>query len=106
MHGFVEYHSHEYLRHWEIDSLPDQELLEACANVVDLLEGISEVARAQTGAESYMARRELPITEASRHAYPCMNDTLKYRAARTKLKNGVEVWKNQPTSLHSLDSSS
>jgi hypothetical protein len=106
VHGIAEDHPHEYLRHWEIDSLPNQELLEACANVLDLLQNISQVAHAQAGAESYMARRDLPITETSRHAYPCMNDTLKYRTVRTKLKNGIEVWKNQPTSLHSFDSRS
>jgi hypothetical protein len=101
--GFMEDHPHEYLRHWEIDSLPNQELLEACAGVVDLLQEVSGVAHVQAGVETYMERGGDPLTEVSGHAYPCMNDTLKYRAVRTKLKNGVEVWKNEPAGLHFSD---
>jgi hypothetical protein len=98
--GFVEDHPHEYLRHWEMNSLPDRELLDACADVVDLLQGLSRQAHLNAGAESRMESRGNPLDEATGHAYPCMNDTLKHRAARTRLKNGVEVWKNEPAGLH------
>lgn len=98
--GIAEDHPHEYLRHWEIDSLPGRELLEACADVVDLLQNLSDVAHAQVGADSYRAYRDQPLTAESGHSFPCMNDTLKYRAVRTRLKNGIEVWKNEPAGLH------
>jgi hypothetical protein len=98
--GFAEDHPHEYLRHWEIDSLPGQELLEACAGVVDLLQELSHLAHSQLGAESYMEQGSYPLAETSSHAYPCMTDTLKYRAARTRLRNGIEVWKNEPAGIH------
>lgn len=101
--GFAEDHPHEYLRYWEIDSLPDQELLEACAGVMDLLEELSSFAHAQASVETYMEHNDEASTQESGHTYSCMNDTLKYRAARTKLKNGVEIWKNEPAGLHSSD---
>lgn len=39
-------HCHEYERHWEIEGLPGRELLDACADVYDRLDGlVSEATR-------------------------------------------------------------
>jgi hypothetical protein len=96
----VEDHSHEYLRHWEVDALPNTELLEACASIMDVLHELSVEAHAQADAETRVVRRDHQLVEPTGHAYPCMDSTLKHRAVRTRLKNGVEVWKNEPAGLH------
>lgn len=104
--GIAEDHPHEYLRYWELDSLPNRELLEACAKVFDLLDGLSSEAHARAGAETHVESRSGASTKAKGHVFPCMNDTLQHRAVRTRLKNGIEVWKNEPAGLHFSDSHS
>jgi hypothetical protein len=101
--GFAEDHPHEYIRHWEIDSLKDRELLDACASIIDLLIDLSSEAHARAGAEAWMERGGLALRESGDHVFPCMNNTVKHRTARTAVKNGVEVWKNAPAGLHSSE---
>jgi hypothetical protein len=101
--AIAEDHPHEYLRHWELDSLPNRELLEACADVIDLLHGLSSEAHARAGAETLLKHRKDAAIETDGHVYPCMNDTFKHRAVRTRLKNGKEMWKNEPAGLHLSD---
>jgi hypothetical protein len=105
MNGLAEDHPHEYLRYWEIDSLPRRELLDACASVFDLLEELYSKAHAEAGAETYIESKIHASAKSGSHVYSCMNDTLRHRRVRTRLKNGIEVWKNEPAGLH-LDRSS
>ena len=101
--GLAEDHPHEYLRHWEIDSLPNRELLDACAGVVDLLHELSIEAHTQASAAASIEHRGHSSVKSGDHVYPCMNNTRKHRAVRTRLKNGIEVWKNEPAGLHLSD---
>jgi hypothetical protein len=82
-------HAHEFGRHWEVDGLA-VELLEACAGIYDLLDGLISDAHRRLGAQvkSYQTGR-------SGRALPCMEDTTKHRVIRTVVRDGREVWKNE-----------
>lgn len=88
-------HRHYFERHWEVDTLPGRELLDACADVFDRLETLVDEAHARLGASQLSHKRD-----DSPRTLPCMINTLKFRVVRTSIRNGREVWKNQPKGLH------
>lgn len=88
-------HSHEFERHWSLDGLEGRELLDACADVYDRLDRLVEEAHDRAGATLGSHRRE-----GSHRALPCMEDTAAYRIVRTVLKNGREVWEDEPVDAH------
>jgi len=88
-------HPHEYERHWEIEGLEGRELLEACADAYDRLDEVVTEAHKQRGAQVVSYRRE-----GSKRALPCMEDLAKYRVVRTSMRDGREVWEDEPTRLH------
>lgn len=88
-------HSHEYVRHWEIATLPGRELLEACADIYDRLDDLVREAHERLG---------MPMTSfkkpGSARVLPCMEDIAKHWTARTVLRDGHEVWEDEPGSFH------
>jgi hypothetical protein len=93
--SWAEDHSHEYVRHWEMETLPGRELLEATAEIYDRLDELVEQAHKLLGHQQTNFRRR-----GSPRALPCMEDTATYRTARTVLRDGHEVWEGQPPSHH------
>jgi hypothetical protein len=89
-------HAHEFERFWAIDSLPGKELLEVCADIYDRLDDLVHEAHRQAGASMSSHKRE-----GSVRSLPCMEDVLKHRVVQTILKDGREVWENEPPGLHS-----
>lgn len=85
-------HSHEFERHWEVDALPGNELLEACAEVYDRLDALVTDAHRRLDAETPSLRRE-----GSSRALPCMEDAAKHRVIRSVMRDGREVWEYEPT---------
>lgn len=88
-------HSHEFERHWEIEGLPGRELLGACADAYDRLDGLVGEAHRRLKAKTTSHRRD-----GSPRALPCMEDTAKYRIVRTVMRGGHEVWEDEPSGLH------
>ncbi len=88
-------HAHEFERFWEIDSLPGRELLEACAEIDDRLDDLVHDAHARLGASMPSHKKD-----GARRALPCIEDVLKHRVARTTMKDGHEVWQDEPPELH------
>ena len=78
-----------------LEGLEGRELLEACADVYDRLDELVAEAhgRLDTSVKSFMR-------EGSPRALPCMEDTVKYRVVRTTMRNGREVWEDEPPGLH------
>lgn len=89
-------HCHEYERHWEIEGLPGRELLDACADVYDRLDGLVSEAHKRLKAETLSFRRD-----GSPRALPCMEEIAKHRIVRSVMKDGREVWGDEPAGLHS-----
>ena len=94
-HGPTTDHAHEFTRHWSMDALKGQELLESCAEVYDRLDQLVDRAHELLGASmpEYKA-------QGSRRRLPCMEDLSKYRVVRTTVKDGIESWENEPPGLH------
>lgn len=88
-------HPHEFERHWEMQGLGGRELLEVCADVYDRLDALVQQAHTRLGANWKSFRRE-----GSSRALPCMEDILKHRIVRTSMRDGREVWENEPQGLH------
>ncbi|MEY2411021.1 MAG: hypothetical protein QOF48_3691 [Verrucomicrobiota bacterium] len=86
-------HAHEFERFWEIDNLPGRELLQACAEIYDRLDDLVRDAHRRLGW-SMLSHRP----EGSQRALPCM--VAKHRTVRTVVKEGREVWENEPLGLH------
>lgn len=93
--GFSTDHAHEFERYWGIHSLPGRELLEACAEVYDRLEDLIREAHHRAGAQISSHRKD-----GAKRALPCMEDILKHRIVRTVVKDGREVWEDEPPGLH------
>ena len=91
-------HGHEFIRHWEIENLPGRELLDACRDVYDRLDALVAYAheRAGAGMTKWWGQNSGPPGRA----LPCMADTLPYRRARTVVREGREVWEDEPSGLH------
>lgn len=88
-------HSHEYERHWEIDSLPGRELLEACADVFDRLDALVADAHTRLGSTTVSYMRE-----GSPRSLPCMEDVSKHLIIRSTMKDGHEVWPEESQRFH------
>jgi len=88
-------HSHEFERFWAIDNLPNRELLDGCAELYDAMDALVAEAHQLLDAEFPSHR-----TASSKRALPCMEDTLKYRVARTVIKDGKEVLEEEPSDMH------
>lgn len=89
-------HCHKFIRHWGIAGLPGKELLGACADMFDRLDDVVEEAHRQMGGVMVSHRKE-----GSSRSLPCMEHLEKHTVARTVLRNGLEVWENEPPGLHS-----
>jgi hypothetical protein len=87
-------HAHEFTRHWEIEGV-GSELLEACATIYDRLDDLVSEAHRRVGAEIKSYR-----TKESNRALPCMADTVKHRVIRTSVRDGKEIWEDEPPGLH------
>ena len=88
-------HCHEYERHWEVDGLPRNELLAACADVYDRLDDLVSDAHRRLKIETTSFR-----IAGSPRALPCMLDTAKHRIIKSVMRDGHEVWEDEPTGLH------
>jgi len=88
-------HAHEFERRWSMEGLKDRELLEVCADCYDRLDDLVHFAHQQLGATMKSSRRE-----GSSRRLPCMEDTTPHRVARTVMRDGQEIWVNEPPGLH------
>jgi hypothetical protein len=88
-------HCHEYERHWEIVGLPGYELLSACADVYDSLDALVSEAHRRLEATTKSYKHE-----GSKRALPCMEDTARYRIIKSVMKEGREVWDDEPPGFH------
>jgi hypothetical protein len=88
-------HTHEYTRHWSMAGLGPRELLEVSADIYDRLDDVVRMAHERLGASMASHRRT-----GSRRALPCMEDLTRFRVVRTTLKDGKEVWLDEPPGLH------
>jgi hypothetical protein len=88
-------HAHEFERRWSMEGLKDRELLEVCADCFDRLDDLVHFAHQQLGASMESSRRE-----GSSRSLPCMVDTTPHRVARTVMRDGQEIWVNEPPGLH------
>lgn len=95
--GPSENHPHEVERYWEIQDLPEIEALEACAMIVDELDGVVRLGHAELGAGMEMRNSDGPVAESGGHKYPCMNQTREARVVRTYMTDDGEEWVDDPT---------
>lgn len=88
-------HGHQFERHWESEGLPGRELLSGCADVYDRLDDLV------TQAHEVLGHKVVKYAggDASRQL-PCMENTLSYRAVRTVIRDGREIWQDEPADLH------
>ena len=91
---FTDY-GYEFTRFWGSEGLPGRELLKACADVYDRLDDLVSDAHQRLGGEMLSHR-----SEGSNRALPCMEDITKHRVARTVVRDGREVWEDDPPGLH------
>lgn len=71
------------------------ELLAACAGIYDRLDDLVSDAHHRLGAEMPSYR-----VGQSERALPCMENTLQHRVIRTTVRDGKELWENEPPGLH------
>jgi len=88
-------HGHNYTRHWSMDGLKGRELLEVCADVYDRLDDLVVKAHKHLGAHVVSYARE-----GSTRRLPCMEDTRKWRLAKTRIRRGKEVLLREPRRPH------
>jgi hypothetical protein len=88
-------HTHEFTRHWGIEGLNGGDLLHLCADIYDRLDELLVEAHRKLGASMTSYR-----TECCERALPCMLDTMKHRVVCTVLRDGREVWEDEPPGLH------
>ena len=88
-------HAHEFERRWSMEGLKNRELLEVCADCYDRLDDLVQFGHQQLGASMPSYQRD-----GSSRRLPCMEDTTPHRIARTVMKEGQEVWVNEPPALH------
>jgi hypothetical protein len=89
-------HCHKFTRQWGIEGLPGKELLEVCAEVYDRLDEVVEEAHKQAGGKMVSHKKVDSV-----RALPCMEHVEKHRLVRTVLRDGHEVWEDEPPGLHS-----
>src|SRR5262245_17556358 len=88
-------HAHEFERRWSMVGLEGRELLEVCADCFDRYADLVHLAHQQLGVSMEPSRRE-----GSLRSHPCMEDTTPHRVARTIVRDGQEIWVNEPPGLH------
>lgn len=94
-------HSHKIVRHWEVDDLPGQELLEATGKIYGLFSNLVDEAHHQLGASLRPASRQgKPVEDREDGRLPCMLKPDKHRVARIKRRKGRAVWVDEPPGLH------
>lgn len=93
--GPSEDHGHEFTRHWSLDDHNDRDLLEVCADVYDRMDALVGDAHRRLGAKMTSHARE-----GSPRALPCLNDVAKHKLARTIVRDGREIWEDEPPGLH------
>ena len=84
-----ENHDHEFVRHWELNDLRDQELLEACSKAYAILSSLLDRAHAEAGSKT---KQNYPGSVP-----PCMLETSLHRTARV---DQSKTWIDQPPGLH------
>ncbi len=89
-------HAHEYTRHWSMDGLSGREILEVCADVYDRLDALVHTAHEHAGTSMLVHRNDGSI-----RSLPCMENVEEFRVVRTELRDGKEIWINEPPGLHS-----
>lgn len=95
-------HAHEFTRFWGIEGLKERELLETCADIYGHLSELVREAHRRLGGEMATFERMKPYIEKSaRKGFPCMQDVMKHRIVRTVIREGKEIWEDEPTGLHS-----
>jgi hypothetical protein len=75
--------------------LGGRELLEVTADIYDKLDALVVEAHARLGHEVKVVGAE-PV----KRAMPCMEETARYRVAKTVVRDGRETWENEPQGLH------
>lgn len=93
--GMFSDHAHEFERCWSMEGLKGRELLEVCADCYDRYADLVHFAHQQLGAPMGSSGRE-----GSSRRLPCMEDTTPHRVARTIMRDGHEIWVNEPAGLH------
>lgn len=89
-------HAHEFIRHWSLEGLTGREVLEAFADIYDCLDDLVRVAHEQVGASMVSFKQN-----NSPRSLPCMDNLDVHRIVRTEIKDGKEVWIDEPPGLHS-----
>ena len=95
-------HTHEFKRVWEIEGLQGRELLEACADIYDRIEQLVEKAHQHLGGRMALSKGGMTLYghQKSDRALPCMQNTMKFRVVRSAIRDGQEVWEDEPPGLH------
>jgi hypothetical protein len=88
-------HAHEYTRHWSMDGLAGREILEVSADIYDRLDRVVRSAHERLGAS--MASHQ---KTGFARALPCMEDLGRFRVVRTTVRDGKELWVDEPPGLH------
>lgn len=88
-------HAHEYMRYWGLESLKGRELLDACADVYDRLDDLVGDAHRRLGKGMVSHQQK-----GSKRMLPCMEDIMRHRIARTSVREGREIWTDEPPGLH------
>ena len=97
-------HSHRIVRHWEINGLPDRELLDVGAELFGLLAAVVAQAHDELGASLITATRDgTRLEKPTDGRMPCMVNPIKYRTATIKRRRGRVVWSDEPPNLHPRD---
>jgi hypothetical protein len=89
-------HGHNFTRHWSMEGLDGQELLEVCAYIYDRLDEIVTEAHYRLGAAVTSYARA-----GSTRRLPCMENPEQHRIVKTRVRRGREVWVNRPRKAHS-----
>ncbi len=84
-------HGHRLVRTWEIDTLPDRELLAACAEMYGRLDDLDLMAHQELG--------DGLLKNWDGDVMPCMLNTSEARTALIEEHGGRAVWINQPRGL-------
>lgn len=94
-------HGHDMVRHWEVEELPDREILDVCAEVFGELDLLLKVAHEQIGQGMQMTKAGEPIDRPSGRM-PCMDDLEPHLIAHFEPRSGrSQEWTNEPPGLHS-----
>lgn len=88
-------HGHNFTRMWSMEGLNGRELLDACANVYDVLDELVGDAHDRLDASTVSYAKP-----GSKRRLPCMEKIDQYRIVKTRIRKGKEVWINRPRKPH------